>query len=82
MPLKAFISLSINYIKNICSCDEKDVLTVWCIREGTYHIRGQFLVSKQNRTFETSYMDAGDSFSISEIKVVSRKDISRVGSKK
>ena len=69
MPLKAFISMSTNYIKNICSCDEKDILTVWCIREG-------------NRTFETSYMDTGDSFSISEIKVVSRKDISRVGSKK
>lgn len=77
MPLKAFISLSTNYIKNICSCEKDDILTVWCLNDATHIYRAEFLVLKDSRTFDISYHETGDVFTVSEIKVLSKKDIVR-----
>lgn len=78
MPLNAFIKLSINYLANICSCEKEDILTVWLIHEGSFHYRAQFLIlQEKQRTFEVAYQDIGQMFTVCEIEIKSKKDISR-----
>lgn len=80
MPLNAFIYLSTNYLKNICSCDESKILTVWLVHEGSFHYRAQFLVLGENgttRNFLIGYLDGQEVFSVSEIQIVSTTGMTR-----
>lgn len=77
MPLEAFITMSVNYLKNVCSCSKDDILIIWCIHEGSFHYRAQFLIQSDRRVFEIAYQDLGQIFTICEIDIKNRKDISR-----
>ena len=79
MPLKTFISLSTNYLKNMCSCEAEDILTVWEIHEGVLQYRAQFMVlaNKKQRYFDVSYTESTDQFTFTEVEIKDRIDISR-----
>ena len=70
MPLKTFVSLSINHLKDLCKCKPEKILTMWCESNGNIHYRAQFIVPG-GRMFETTFDKSINELKIQEVKILS-----------